>query len=258
MFQIKRGIFQGDTLSPLIFLVAFNLLIELCNKLPSCGFCLKLSVPNSSGLPPISSAIYVEWNESSSDEPPGWYYAVVREYLPDGLAKIEYPDQATEVLNLHSTYKERPKDLLPLSKAPPKFPLKKVREEASKPKLCLSSPHSVKGFADDLTVISSNIADHSAALLEIEKKAADLDLSLRPDKCVSVIYDGNRIDPKSRISLMDGSTRNISEAPSKILGHLLAVTLSHSRVTSAKKLESKLLTAVTNIDHRPIRGEYKT
>ena len=138
MFQVKRGIFQGDTLSPLIFLVAFNPLIELGNKLPSCGFCLKLSVTNSSGLPPISS-IYVEWNESSSNEPPGWYYAVVREYLPDGLAKIEYPDQATEVLNLHSVRWEHTrkgqKTYLLLSKAPPKFPLKKVREEASKPKL---------------------------------------------------------------------------------------------------------------------------
>ena len=123
VFQIGRGIFQGDTLSPLIFLVAFNLLIELCNKLPSCGFCLKLPVPNSSGLPPISSAIYVEWNESSSDEPPGWYYVVVREYLPDGHAKIEYSDQATEVLNLHSVRwdntRKGQKSYLPLSKAPP-------------------------------------------------------------------------------------------------------------------------------------------
>ena len=80
----------------------------------------------------------------------------------------------------------------------------KVREEASKPKLCLSSPHLVKGLADNLTVISSNIANNSAALLEIDKKATDLDLSLRPDKCVSVLNDGNRMDPKSRIPLMDG------------------------------------------------------
>ena len=86
------------------------------------------------------------------------------------------------------TYKEGQKAFLPLSKVPPKFPLKRVREEASKSKLCLSSPHLVKSFADDLTVISSNIADHSAALLEIDKKATDLDLSLRPDKYVSQFY----------------------------------------------------------------------
>ena len=140
MFKIERGIFQGNTLSPLIFLVTINPLIKLCNKLPSCGFCLKVPVPNSCGLSPISSAIYVEWNECSSDEPPGWYYAVVREYLPDGLVKIEYSDHATEVLNLHSVRWE--------------LPLKKVHKEASKSKLCLSSPHLVKGFADDLTVIS--------------------------------------------------------------------------------------------------------
>ena len=50
-FKIQRGVFQGDTLSPLIFLLAFNPLIELCNNLPSGGFSLKLPVPNSSGLP---------------------------------------------------------------------------------------------------------------------------------------------------------------------------------------------------------------
>ena len=36
-----------------------------------------LPVPKSSGLPPINTAIYVGWNEASSDEPTGWYYAIV-------------------------------------------------------------------------------------------------------------------------------------------------------------------------------------
>ena len=52
IFKIERGVFQGDTLSPLIFLAAFNSLIETCNKLPTCGFNMKLYVPNSTGLPP--------------------------------------------------------------------------------------------------------------------------------------------------------------------------------------------------------------
>ena len=63
VFKIERGVFQKDTLSPLIFLVAFNPLIEFCNKLPSCGFCLKLPVPNSSGLHPISFACNLCWME---------------------------------------------------------------------------------------------------------------------------------------------------------------------------------------------------
>ena len=101
-FDIQRGVFQGDTLSPLIFLLTFNPLIELCNRLPSCGFNLRLPVPNLSGLPPTNTAIHVKWNEDPSDEPSGWYYAVVKEYLPNGQARIEYADHASETLDLHS------------------------------------------------------------------------------------------------------------------------------------------------------------
>ena len=118
--------------------------------------------------------------------------------------------------------------------------------------------HSVKRFADDLSVISSSIQDHKSALLEIDEKAADLDLTLRPDKCVSILFDGTKnIDPKSNITLTNGFTHNISEAPTKILGHLIATSPAQSRSASAKKLESKLLhvSAVEKIDSRPIRGE---
>lgn len=54
----------------------------------------------------------------------------------------------------------------------------------------------------------------------------------------------------------DGSTHIISEAPTKIVGHL--INSAKSKTDSAKKLESKLLPAVEKIDSRPIRGEYKT
>ena len=70
--------------------------------LRSCGFSLRILVPDSSGLPPVNSAIYVLWNESEWDEPPGWYYAVVSEYHSDGEATIEYADKATELVNLIS------------------------------------------------------------------------------------------------------------------------------------------------------------
>ena len=70
-FRIKHGLFQGDTLSPLIFLLVFNPLVELCNSLSSYGFSLKLLIPDLSSLPPTNTAICVEWNEASSDEPSG-------------------------------------------------------------------------------------------------------------------------------------------------------------------------------------------
>jgi len=46
-FEIKWGMFQGDTLSPVIFLTVFNPLVEFSNHLPTCGFSLKVPVPNS-------------------------------------------------------------------------------------------------------------------------------------------------------------------------------------------------------------------
>lgn len=42
VFMIGKGVFQGDSLSPLIFLVAFNPIIQLAESLPTCGFQLRL------------------------------------------------------------------------------------------------------------------------------------------------------------------------------------------------------------------------
>ena len=55
----------------------------------------------------------------------------------------------------------------------------------------------------------------------------------------------------------NGHTRNIAEGPSSILGHVIGSTTLKSRAASAKKLESKLLSAIKRNDERPIRGEYK-
>ena len=52
-FQIQRGVFQGDTLFPLIFLIAFNPVITLSNSNQASGFSLHLPVPSSDGLPPV-------------------------------------------------------------------------------------------------------------------------------------------------------------------------------------------------------------
>ena len=101
LFKIKRGTFQGDTLSPVIFLTVFNPLIELSSRLTTSGFSLKVPVPNSVGLPPVNSATYVNWDENS-DESAGWYYAVLKKHLSDGTTNIEYANKDTETINLHS------------------------------------------------------------------------------------------------------------------------------------------------------------
>ena len=260
IFKIERGVFQGDTLSPLIFLAAFNPLIETCNKLPTCGFNMKLYVPNSTGLPPQNSAIYIERNEETSDEPPGWYYATVKEYFANGQALVEYTDSSTELIDLQSIQwmftRKGQKPFLPMDKYPPKFPLKRIREESNKPKTYLSTPRSVKGYADDLTVISSNIEHHRLSLNIISQRA---DLTLKPEKCISITFDGEKIDKKSTIPIGNDFTRNIAESPWNVLGHLIADSPSQSKKASAKKLEiNSYITAVKEIDKRPIRGEFKS
>ena len=105
------------------------------------------------------------------------------------------------------------KAFLPFSTSPPKFPLKKIREEAKSIKTCQSAPHTVKGFADDITIISPSVPAHNCALKETDKKVSSLDLRLKPENACH-FFLMERILPKSPLStvlLSHGSTRNISE-----------------------------------------------
>ena len=222
---------------------------------------MSFPVPNSEDLPIVNSAIYIQWDEADSEEPPGWYYVTVKQYFSDGKAEVEYRDLvAMETLDLRSTQwkltRKGQKPYLPLQTMPPNFPLKNIRTEAAKVKTCTFASHTGKGFADDLTVLSLSAQDYVLALSEIKKKCRDVDLTLRPDKCVTIIFDGNKMDQRNT-SLSNGHTRNITKGPSSILGHVIGSTTLKLGAASAKKLESKLLSAIKRIDERPIREEYK-
>ena len=82
---------------------------------------------------------------------------------------------ASETLDLHTICWEHTskshKAFLPSSASPLSFPLKKVWEEAKSIKTCPSAPHPVKGFAEDITIISPSFPAHNCALKEIDKKA---------------------------------------------------------------------------------------
>lgn len=65
-----------------------------------------LPVPNSVGLPPVKSSVCVYWNEASSDEAPGWYYANVEEHSLNGQTKIVSSNHPIETLDLCSLHWE--------------------------------------------------------------------------------------------------------------------------------------------------------
>lgn len=70
-------------------------------------------------------------------------------------------------------------------------------------RLMLSEPHSVKCFADDLTIISQHEREHTAALLSLSEKCSDIDLQICPVKCVSVVLcQLYTLDPKLRRTVL--------------------------------------------------------
>ena len=53
-----------------------------------------------------------------------------------------------------------------------------------------SKPHKVKGYADDLTTISSTPAEHQEVITMMDGRCMDVGLRVRPGKCYSLLFDG--------------------------------------------------------------------
>ena len=116
--------------------------------------------------------------------------------------------------------------------------------------------HKVKAFADDLSLIHSSPSVHQEELQIIESHCQDLDLKIRPDKCVSLAFNGTSM-MKFTCPLSSGPTAPIQTKPTKILGQMIGKDATTTRSAASTKLKSRFLTALSNIDSRPIRGEYK-
>ena len=88
-------------------------------------------------------------------------------------------------------------------------------------KFAKSQEHSLKGYVDDVTLISTDFDAHTSVLQTLDKKQLiSLDLSFKPAKCVSYLFDGTKIIPQG-ISLSNGATRSIVEGETKFLGKLI-------------------------------------
>ena len=88
------------------------------------------------------------------------------------------------------------------------------------PKYYHSSEHSVKAYVDDATLISNCLKAHTMVLQQMDQKATDLDLSFKPSKCVSYLFDGSHHSQQG-IELSGGITKSITEGGTKFLGKSL-------------------------------------
>ena len=150
-FPISKGVFQGDTLSPLIFLITFNPIIQLAQSLSTCGFQLKLSDSTTQELRKVNSNLYVQWDEVDSDEPQGWYLAKVISVSSDGTATVLYRKGKTlETFNLFEI------NWFP-APGNGKWYLSNPPSTVTTTSTKHSKTHKVKGFADDFSVFSSSM-----------------------------------------------------------------------------------------------------
>ena len=94
--------------------------------------------------------------------------------------------------------------------------------------------------------------DHAAALQTIDKHCSDLDLKLKPSKCVSFIYDGKKVLRNVTFPLKEGSTKNICTGPNKFLGHTLCDTLPATAKESGKRFMNSFLEKLDSLDTSPI------
>ena len=93
-FKIGRGVFSWQY--TLIFLIAFNPIIQLDQCLNTCGF--QPRMPNSlSEMPKTNSYIYALWDEPNSEEPVRCYLAKVTSIVDDGSICLKYHGNLTEV-----------------------------------------------------------------------------------------------------------------------------------------------------------------
>jgi len=93
----------------------------------------------------------------------------------------------------------------------------------------------IKSYADHVTLISCDFNVHKSVLHLIDLKATDLDLSFKPHKCISFLFDGAKVCTQG-LPLSRGTTRSITKGHTKFLGKIIDVSLSTTKKAASKHI----------------------
>ena len=107
-----------------------------------------------------------------------------------------------------------------------------------------------------MTLISNDLDTHASVLQMVDQRAGDLDLSFKPQKCVSYIFNGSKLLQQG-LPLSKGTTQPITEGGTKFLGKLVDVSLSATKKAADKRMISHLSQLLSAADSLSICGEYK-
>ena len=169
------------------------------------------------------------------------------------------PNGTSEHLNLFTAKLKfalkSSKEYYSIDSPPPDF-IPVCHQCANSRKMVKSSEHKIKGFADDLTLISSD-KDHRNALSRIDLCASDLDLVIRADKCYTLSLKGLKQDKKFSVTLVSGKATPISKAGTKFLGRYIACTPKSTTTLCNDFISSKFKAAMEKIEAKHIQGSSK-
>ena len=123
----------------------------------------------------------------------------VKQYFPDGKAQVEYWKLSTETLELCSTQwkltQKGQKPYLPLQTTPPTFPLKKDQIGTASQDMHLCMHHTWLREMQIIYLCFCHLPNSIAlALSEMDKKSRELHVTLRPNKCTTITFDGIKQD----------------------------------------------------------------
>ena len=167
---------------------------------------MKLPPASLPAFPEVNQFIYAFWDETSSGDKCGWYLAKIVSISEKGEARLKYrrgclvEDVALDDIDLVLA-KGNGKWFLSPTETPPPM-------ATSFTCAVYSTPHKVKGYVDDLTIIASTKKELQDVVSHADGWCCDICLHIRPDKCFTLLLVGGKA-VNGVISVGGSKTSNI-------------------------------------------------